>query len=105
VPGVGSGILGLIGKDIDNILAYSRLIIQITGVYHGDLGVKQPLGPNGFALPTPQLAEFKKVSRNIPDFRVVFNPLRLIMLRFLYLSRLSPLPNSQCCFSTDASSR
>jgi hypothetical protein len=80
---VGSGIPGLIGKDIDNILTYLRLIIPITGIYHSDLGVKQPLGPNGFALPSPKLVEFKKVSRNIQGFRVVINPLKLIMLQAL----------------------
>ncbi|KAL2047481.1 hypothetical protein ABVK25_011465 [Lepraria finkii] len=40
---IGSGILGLIGS-VD-----------------GDLGVSQPLGPNGFALPSPKLLVFKKV--------------------------------------------
>lgn len=40
---IGSGILGLVG-----------------GIY-GDLGVSQPLGPNGFALPSPKLLVFKKV--------------------------------------------
>jgi len=61
----------------------SNGITGMIGVFQGDLGKKQPLGPNGFALPSPKLTVFKKVNyASTPFFILAITCAKLSVLLF-----------------------